>query len=762
VTDVVDGPAGAGGRDRTPRRRRGTRAGIAGLLAVGAALTAVAAGTSVARADGLPDGRVYERVSPADTNGNGANNAGGPIGAVVDDDDILWGEGVNPLGPDQTSGYDPLYLLHRTASGWSSQSMIPSNIDPYEEFRAVDATDDLSAMVFDGKTSQDLSGVPPDDQAVPYSLVYRNAAGGFQTIASDSLNQSDPSFADPSQYGGMTADGGTVIYSSDASPASLPAASGTREVYAWNPTGVVTRLGSAALQTCGLEVAGLSDFTVFNAGSQTVHDTNAVSDDGSTVFLTSGDEESPLPSGCPSASQLYVDTAGTVSQISVPTDGTAVPHTLARAFFEGASPDGTTAYFITTMKLSADDPDTTSSDLYQWTAPQGGQPASVACLSCTLPNHSANFVGAADVSRDGQYVYFAANGPGGTTPLYVAHAGTVERVAADTSNQNGDPVAGLNADGDVVVLYADAPHSQTALYRATVSGATVSPLACVSCRVGGGAAGDGALGLINNDPFSQSTSPRGGSTLAGTAATGISADGNVIAFTSDDALNTDDTITEIYEWTPASGAEAIGPGGGPGNGDASITPDGSGIFFFSPQALTPDTTQPDTLTLYDARIGGGFPAAAPGGCSGDACQGGASAPPSAPGVASTIPTSGNVPASAGGRSAHLRLRPPTRAALVAAVRHGQVSLNIGVHGVGTVTARATARIGGRTRTIARRQLHIHVTGSRARTRRLTLALDPAARRALARTGRLRVTVRLTMRHASARTITFTLTKRGGR
>ena len=59
----------------------------------------------------------------------------------------------------------------------------------------------------------------------------------------------------------------------------------------------------------------------------------------------------------------------------------------------------------------------------------------------------------------------------------------------------------------------------------------------------------------------------------------------------------------------------------------TITPSGRDIFFTSTEGILPQDSD-GLSSLYDARIGGGFPAAAvpAGGCNGDACQG----PPSVP------------------------------------------------------------------------------------------------------------------------------------
>jgi hypothetical protein len=84
---------------------------------------------------------------------------------------------------------------------------------------------------------------------------------------------------------------------------------------------------------------------------------------------------------------------------------------------------------------------------------------------------------------------------------------------------------------------------------------------------------------------------------------------------------------DIYEWHEGrvgliSSGHSLTPDEVP-----VITPSGRDIFFLTSEGLLPQDTD-GLLDVYDARIGGGFPAApvSAGGCSGDDCQG----PPSVP------------------------------------------------------------------------------------------------------------------------------------
>jgi hypothetical protein len=108
----------------------------------------------------------------------------------------------------------------------------------------------------------------------------------------------------------------------------------------------------------------------------------------------------------------------------------------------------------------------------------------------------------------------------------------------------------------------------------------------------------------------------------------ISEDGSRIVFLSAEPLSAQASngLENVYEWKQGAGEGSVyltssGKSGEPVT-DATISPDGSGIFFLTPDGLVAQDTDglPD---VYDARLGPGFPEASaelrP--CEGDACQG---------------------------------------------------------------------------------------------------------------------------------------------
>jgi hypothetical protein len=115
----------------------------AALAAIGAASPAPANAYATivpppvfSTAPGLPDGRVYEQVSPADKNGNeagaGTNKQIGALAhyalAAADGNAVLF-EGSGPMG--ETPAGDILYFMaQRSPAGWSTRAVLSRQLQP--------------------------------------------------------------------------------------------------------------------------------------------------------------------------------------------------------------------------------------------------------------------------------------------------------------------------------------------------------------------------------------------------------------------------------------------------------------------------------------------------------------------------------------------------------------------------------------------------------------------------------------------------------
>jgi hypothetical protein len=257
-----------------------------------------------------------------------------------------------------------------------------------------------------------------------------------------------------------------------------------------------------------------------------------------------------------------------------------------------------------------------------------------------------------NVSADGSHVYFisgsqldGANGVLGQPNLYVWSGGSTSFVATVAlSDTEGEPAltkwtqvaspslavapigpgtdpSRTTPDGTVIVFqsrkqltpYDNAGHSE--IYRFAVG----EGLECVSCNPGGSAASSDAR--LQNLRIAHPT----------TTLHNLSSDGDRVFFETTEALvgADGDEINDVYEWqsAPAPGSPALAlissgasakypqpeeafPGVIPfaPNSLLGISADGSDAFFLSQDSLAPGAGVGGAPAIYDARIGGGFPA----------------------------------------------------------------------------------------------------------------------------------------------------------
>jgi hypothetical protein len=130
----------------------------------------------------------------------------------------------------------------------------------------------------------------------------------------------------------------------------------------------------------------------------------------------------------------------------------------------------------------------------------------------------------------------------------------------------------------------------------------------------------------------------------------VSNDGSFVFFTTSEALQPDDAnhAPDVYEWHEGL-VSLISDGQDPGtsvgtendtNSFLAASVDGRDVFFSTPDTLVAEGGS-NPQTIYDARIGGGFPQAiVPPPCREDACQGTISPSPSFPSPSSALYNSG--------------------------------------------------------------------------------------------------------------------------
>jgi hypothetical protein len=168
-------------------------------------------------------------------------------------------------------------------------------------------------------------------------------------------------------------------------------------------------------------------------------------------------------------------------------------------------------------------------------------------------------------------------------------------------------------------------------------------LTCVSCGPGSGpATGNARLqSIFEIQEMASVNSP----------VESLTSNGDMVFFESSEGLVPQDgnETNDVYRWKKGTGVALISTGQSTGESVLyGVTPSGSDVIFGTREKLLPQDENGSTTRLYDARVQGGFPPpeeAVTEPCSGDACQGAASAGPEPPNVASSsLNGGGNVPA----------------------------------------------------------------------------------------------------------------------
>jgi hypothetical protein len=366
-------------------------------------------------------------------------------------------------------------------------------------------------------------------------------------------------------------------------------------------------------------------------------------------------------------------------------------------------------------------------------------------------------------STDGSRALFLKESPAGDS-LALLSGGQITPIAqypgirtGDTSRYGQDlPEGRTSPDGSVFVFATSSPiYSQSPgqfnngggfqeIYRYEVS---TGQLSCLSC--GPASLQHTGDAHISNDTYF----------VSGVAdSRGISSDASRVFFDTPDALVPQDVNgrRDVYEWeqdgsggcSEAQGCLYLISSGQSAEDSYFLDNGASGedVFFTTTQGL--DSQDLDgAYDIYDARVGGGFPApSGPSPCSEEACQGALGAPPSFPSPASLVFSGSGNAAPGGGAPGATTGQVKARGGVV----HGSTFLlGIEVPGAGRVTV-----AGAGVRTAAQ-------SFAAAGAYRVRVTLTAGERRALKRRRRLRLTLRVAYAPASgpASSVAVTVTDR---
>jgi hypothetical protein len=443
----------------------------------------------------LPDGRVWELVSPVDKRGGVIS----PIGESGVAQAAENGESFTYLSSlpseSEPQGYGDLAQIYseRTSGGWSSGDIELSHEAPVgplvghgHEYRFF--SEDLSLGVAEsfGPFSSPVSSngrlsesFPEATERTPYirhdSTCVADPMDCFMPIVSGcpalpsecparieesadvprgTVFDSDPaSVVGTTNFVGATPDLSHVVVSSRAALTSSPAAP-HGGLYEWSDKSPTERIEPVSVLPPGeggeVAEAGLGDFRITTPVARRM-----VSEDGSRVFFTAEG---------PQGRHLYMrdQARGETVRLDLPESGLQAAS--GSAVFQSASEDGSVSFFTDGSKLTkGSGAEPTKDDLYRCemeVVEEAGVEKEKCGLSDLTPagahGESAGVQGGVLVSDDGGYVYFVADGvlaegatpgecsvfsvppEGATCNLYVWHEGVTKFIATLSADDAPD------------------------------------------------------------------------------------------------------------------------------------------------------------------------------------------------------------------------------------------------------------------------------------------------------------------------------------
>jgi hypothetical protein len=566
----------------------------------------------------LPDCRAYEMVSPPQKNGNDVGLSGvSPVYVAAADGNALAFESLGALPGALSANGVNQNLSVRGAGGWSTKpinSQVPAadNTD-FPEFSHFSPNLDRGIMV-----NPPGLHLAPGDVGGAYNLYLRdNRDDTHRTL-------SGPATAGPNPEGfpfyGESADSSHVAF--EARAALTPdAPEGTNNLY--------ERADGELRLISVLPNDEPAPHGVILLSTALIHTlVHTVSDDGSRiVFQTSdagGDQEEE---------QIYLREDGE-STVQVSKSQRTIPDLSSSTLpvLWGSSADGSKVVF-TSPKALTDDAEPGETNVYRFDVESGE-------LENLTVNHNPDDQGSIasgvlGISEDASYVYFRSpsvfvpgQGVKGGSNLYLWHDGEISYVATaevgDLGAANITPRVSPNgrylafAAAERLTAYDNSDaltgglDSEVYLYDAGAD-----RLTCASCRPSGAPPSGGSSLPI---PPIRQPNNRQRTVL----------DDGTVFFDSADAIVRADSngLRDVYELR--EGRVALISSGTSADISALVgaSEDGRDAFIFTRDRLAPADVD-ENRDVYDARIGGGFPAPreGAGGCSGDECQAQSGTPP---------------------------------------------------------------------------------------------------------------------------------------
>jgi hypothetical protein len=617
----------------------------------------------------LPDCRAYEMVSPLDKNDSNAAQAG-QISSEYDrasaSGEAITYDSFGSFPGAEDSRFVSQYLSRRGPADWSTKGITPpfsilNKTNILSAYESLIFTPDLSAGVAETDVPLTSDALPED-----YNFyVHDFADGSYQLVTSGGLAGSGGYSGGEIYIYGASTDLSHIVFSFDS-----------RSIYEW----VDGRLSQVNIAPNGTEMA----VSVPYAGITTLW--RGVSDDGLRVVMSSEPEhqlyvrenpeqpQSPLSGEECTVSSDACTVEVSASQLTVPD-----PNGPQAAEYAGASAEGSRVFFTSKAELTEDaktGPADNAENLYEYDL---DKPAGERLTDLTVDTNAgdvdgAGVLGIVDISEDGSYVYFVAEGElaaravSGQPNLYLEHEGAITLVATLSSvGDNTDwshPVnripstVGINTiretpDGTHLAFLSTRSLTGYNNEQATTGecegagacrevfsyDATSGTLVCASCNPSGARpvgpssfGNEGSNEDVARDDYTQRN---------------FSEDGSRLFFQTDDALVAQDSNgrENVYEYEDGRVYPISYVAGGYDSYFVDASASGDDVFIATDDQLLPQDTD-FLLDVYDARVDGGFPvpvSASP--CdNADSCEGPVSPQPSvfeAP-ASATFSGAGNV------------------------------------------------------------------------------------------------------------------------